>query len=564
MAKRSQRKKTPSSGISPGSKVSPAVGQAPLLGFKREWLCGLILILAVIVVYQPVWYAGFIWDDDKHLTANPCMIGPEGLKEIWTSSAWRPFPLVITVFWVEHALWGLAPLPYHLVNVVEQAACAVLLWRVLKHLQIPGAWLGAALWALHPLQVESVAWISEMKNTQSGLFYLLTILFFVRGLKQEDLGRPSHFGWNDGLSLVFAVLAMLSKSSTLVLPVVLGLCAWWMEGRLQRRQLIRLVPIFLLSVLACIATTMRQASALSQSIDPQWTRSGPERIASSGDAIWFYLGKLVWPHPLMAVYPRWMIDAGSWVSYLPLLAVIIVLLVLGYYRGSWSRPYFFAFSYYLVALSPFLGLMDQSFWLLSFVEDHLQYLASMGPVALIAAGMVRLADRIISPQPWLRSSLAAVLLMLLGFWSWQLTWVYEGEETLWTDELVKNPNCWVGQNNLGDALMQKRKVNEAVAHYQKAVELNPQFAQANNNLGYALTQEGRFSDAIAPLQKAVELNPNYAKAHNNLGIALVQIGQLDKALAEFQKALIIIPDYSDAQKNLGIVQALARQRAGSE
>jgi len=156
-------------------------------GFRRDWLLGLILVVAVIATYSPVWHAGFIWDDDLLVTANPVIIGPLGLKEIWTTSAADICPLTLTTFWVEHALWGLAPLPYHLVNVLLHAACAVLLWRVLLGLRIPGAWLGSALWALHPLQVESVAWITEMKNTQSGLFYLLTILFFVRWRKELEL-----------------------------------------------------------------------------------------------------------------------------------------------------------------------------------------------------------------------------------------------------------------------------------------------------------------------------------------------------------------------------------------
>jgi len=180
---------------------------------KRDWVWGLLLLLAVIAVYQPVWYAGFIWDDDLVVTQNPVIIGPLGLKEIWTTNAADICPLTLTTFWVEHALWGVAPWPYHLINVLQHGLSAVLLWRVLRSLQIPGAWLGAALWALHPVQVESVAWITEMKNTQSCLFYLLAILFFLKGLK-----NPGN--WNYAFTLLFAAMAMASKSSTVVLPVI--------------------------------------------------------------------------------------------------------------------------------------------------------------------------------------------------------------------------------------------------------------------------------------------------------------------------------------------------------
>ncbi|HEX4139310.1 MAG TPA: hypothetical protein VHY09_03115, partial [Candidatus Methylacidiphilales bacterium] len=214
-----------------------------------DWFAGLLLIALVVVAYIPVWQAGFVWDDDLHLTANPCIIGPLGLSDIWTrGGALQSFPLVMTTFWVEHALWGLNPLPYHLVNVGLQAASTVLLWSVLRSLRIPGAWLGAALWALHPLQVESVAWVSEMKNTESCVFYLLAILFYVRSLPVEKDRRGTD--WNYALTLLFAALAMASKPSTVVLPAVLFLCAWWVEGGWDRRNLFRLLPVFAMTILA--------------------------------------------------------------------------------------------------------------------------------------------------------------------------------------------------------------------------------------------------------------------------------------------------------------------------
>ena len=426
---------------------------------------------------------------------------------------------------MEHALWGLAPLPYHLVNVLLHGACAVVLWRVLRSLQVPGAWLGAALWALHPVQVESVAWITEMKNTESGLFFLLSILFFVRWLRARDLDGRTGGGWNYALTLLFAALAMASKSSTVILPVVLCLCAWWMEGRWQWRNLARVAPIFLMSVAASAVSMWTQGLQLATATDPQWVRTWPERLATAGDAVWFYLGKLLWPHPLITIYPRWQIDAGQWVSYLPLLAVIVVLFILWLKRESWSRPWFFVFAYFLAALLPVLGLVDNPIFRYSLVFDHFQYLASMGPLALAGAGLVRLADFVIPKKPWLQSSLCAGLLLILGMLSWQRTWAYESEETLWTDTLAKNPNCWVGYNNLGNALFQKGQVDEAMAQYQKALEINPNYAEAHNNLGDALFQKGQVDEAMAQYQKALEINPNYARAHYNLGLALFKRGR---------------------------------------
>jgi len=314
-----------------------------------------------------------------------------------------------------------------------------------------------------------------------------------------------------------------------------------------------LAPIFLMAVVASAITLWPQTSDAAATADPQFARTWPERVATSGDAVWFYLGKLLWPHPLIVIYPRWRIDASQWFSYLPLLAVIVVMLILWFKRETRFRLCFFALSYFLVVLSPFLGLIDQSFWRYSFVEDHLQYLACMGPLALAGAGLAQLAEFVIPGRPWLQSTLGAGVLLVLGMLSWQRSWAYENEESLWTDTLAKNENCWVGHNDLGVDLFQKGQVDEAIAQFQKALGINPNYEEAHCNYGAALFQKGQVDEAMTQYQKALEINPNYSDAYFNLGNAFVKKGQPDEAISQFQKAIEINPNYTVAYNNLGLM-----------
>ncbi|MEY2525652.1 MAG: hypothetical protein QOE73_423, partial [Verrucomicrobiota bacterium] len=324
----------------------------------RPWIFAALLVVLVVVAYQQVWHAGFIWDDDSHLTKNPCIIGPLGFEGIWTTAAATYYPLVLSNFWIQHALWGLNPLPYHLVNVAMHAACGILLWQILRQLQVKGAWLGAALWALHPVQVESVAWVTELKNTQSCFFYLLSIFFFLRW-RETIASRLDRHGkvWNYAAALFCAVLAILSKSSTVMLPVVLGLCSWWMDGRWRWRDVTKLVPFLFVSVSAA-AWTVWEQKFHSGAIGSTWTQTWAERIIIAGRDVWFYLGKLFWPHPLIFIYPRWTIDASQALAYLPALAAGAGLILLWWNRNGRLRPIFFAAAYFVVSLFPVLGFFD--------------------------------------------------------------------------------------------------------------------------------------------------------------------------------------------------------------
>ena len=457
MAKRSPKKEAVPAGLPSGAAEINSRARPTLSWLKQDWIWAAVLFMAVVLAYLPVCWAGYIWDDDAVVTGNPVITGPNGLIDIWTTKAADICPLTLTTFWLEYKLWGAAALPYHLVNVILHAFNALLLWRVLRKLQIPGAWLGAALWALHPVEVESVAWATELKNTQSGLFFLLSIFFYLDLLKLRARAVPKRWDGNYVLTLVFAAMAMASKSSTVVLPLVLGLCAWWKEGRLIWRHLIKLIPVLLMAVIAGLAsiyTQRLQQMASAADLDRSW----PERIITAGDAIWFYLGKLVCPYPLMSIYPRWQVDANQWTSYLPLLAVLIVSVVLWLNRQSWARPWFFVSAYFLVALLPILGLVKNNFSHYSFVADHFQYLASMGPLALIGAGITHYVEFIVPGSVGWRWIPGAALLLIFGLLSWQRAKTFENDETLWSENVIWNQGSASVQYNLAVALAQKGRL----------------------------------------------------------------------------------------------------------
>jgi tetratricopeptide (TPR) repeat protein len=513
---------------------------------QRDWLWGLFLIAFVFLAYAQVFNAGFIWDDESHLTRNPSVVGPLGLKEVWTSTRAVYYPLVLTTFWALHKFVGLSPAPYHILNVLMHAGSAVLLWRVLRQLDVRGAWLGAALWAVHPVMVQSVAWVTELKNTQSCLFYLLSIFCFLK-VEASRTGERLRW-WRFGWALLFFVLATASKPSTVMLPAVLALCIWWRRDRIQWRDLAALFPFVLISALASIWTVWEQKFH-SGAIGPEWALSWPERLIIAGRAISFYLGKLVWPHPLIFIYPRWEINSSQLTAYLPLLAMLVGLFALWIIRGKSSRSVFFAAAYFVISLFPVLGFFSVYFFRYSFVSDHFQYLASMGPLALAGAGITQ-GVAAIKWESFFRATVCGILPLLLGFLTWRQSANYHDLVTLYTATLAKNPGCWMAHYNLGIALHDQGETDQAITHYRQAIALRSNYAEAHYNLGRLLAEKGELSDAVTHYEKALAINPADAEAHNNLGATLFQSGRVDDAITHYQKALEIQPGYADASCNL--------------
>lgn len=532
----------------------------------RPLISAFILVLLIVAAYATSLRGGFLWDDDLHITANPTIVGPLGLKEIWTTARANYFPLVLTSFKAQHALWGLDPLGYRVVTLACHALAALLLWRVLLRLRVPpvGAWLGAALWALHPVQVESVAWICELKNTQSAVFFLAAILCWLRWI---DVGRvwdpPSgarctseggsqtrptarSFAVSYFLALAFALLAILSKPSTVMLPVALGLAMWWQRGRFTWRDLGPLAPFLMLSGLAA-GWTIWEQKFNSGAIGPEWAQTPVERLALAGRAVWFYLGKLIWPEPLVFIYPRWQIAAGVDLGHVGLLAIVAALAVFAWRR--W-RGLALAALYFGALLFPVLGFFSVYFFRYSFVGDHFQYLASMGPLALLGAGLARLPRRVALAG-------GATLVLALALLTFRQTPAYASSEALWRHTLARNPAAFMAWANLGDTLRLAGRPDDAMAAYRSGLALRPDDAPVLNDLGNVLVLAGRPAEAVPLLERAVAAKPAVAEFRLSLGNALRDIGRVEEAVAQFRRALEINPAYGPAHNNLAIQLAKA-------
>lgn len=510
---------------------------------------GLALVLAVLAVYWPAVRGGFIWDDDTHVTNN-LVLKQDGLYRTWlTREHHNYWPLTWTAIWIQWHVWGPWPTGFHLVAILLHAACALLVWRILWQLRIPGAWLAAAAFALHPVNVETGAWITQQKNLLSMGFGLLALSFYLRA------DETPHRGFS-ALAVLAFLLSLLSKTAMVTLPVVLLGCAWWRRGRVGVRDVVRSLPFFGLTIVfSLLEVWFQYHRALAAEVR---TDTLVERAAVAGWAFVFYLSKLLVPAGLCFVYPTPAIDAASLTTWTPHAAGVLLLIACVRTLKTWGRPVLFALGYYAVSLLPVLGFLNIYFMKYSWAADHWQYMASVGPLALLAAACVTGLPALCPSRPALAMGIPATLLIVLAGLSAERSAIFADRNRIWEDTLAKNPASWMAHNNYGLLLLEQGDPRGAVPHLEAALRLRPGSMLARFNLARAWGALGRRDEGRQCLEAGFRLDPQNVALHYELGRWCFDEGRRDEAEGYFKKAVELDPSFGNAWVALGLI----RQQAG--
>ncbi len=513
------------------------------------------IFILVFIDYYPAIRGQFIWDDYLYVANCDLIKAHDGLYRFWfTTQPIDYWPVSNSSFWIEWRLWGTNTLGYHLTNIVLHGISALLVWLILRKLSIPGAFLAALLFAVHPVNIESVAWIAQRKGLMALCFALLSILCY---LQPEPMGARlagekqttwRSYHWYAASWLCF-LLAMLSKGSVALLPLVLVLIVWWKRRAIGLTDLVRIIPFLLLAAALTLVNIWFQQKSAGGVV----RNAGLcERIADSGVVVWFYLSKALLPIDLAFIYPQPKVDPATAEAWIPLAGAIAATCALFWKRHTRAgRHLLFAWAFFCLALLPVMGLTDVYFMKFSLVADHYQYLAVIAVAAAATASWtiwLRRTARAWRPVAFVG---AAAVIGAFGLLTWQQSHLYSNAAMIYQATLEKNPSCWLAHNNLGRIFFDAGRLKEAIEQYEEALSLKDNFPETHNNLSAALLKTGKLPEAIEHLHIALELDPGYAEAHTNLGIALSAEGRLPEAIEQHRLALATQPDNPEFLNNLG-------------
>lgn len=528
----------------PGGFTTPASPPAANFILPFRWAV-VALFLVALFAYWPSLSGEFVWDDDAHVT-KPALRSWDGLLRIWTepTATQQYYPLLHSAFWIEHRLWDNNPFGYRLLNLFLHATAACLFAAVLRKLAVPGAWPAAFVFALHPVCVESVAWITEQKNTLSLTFYLAAALSYLRF--DVSRGRSTYF-----LATGFFVAALLCKSVTATLPAALFVVIWWQRGRLEwRRDFLPLLPWGVLGLGAGLITSWVEFHLIGAQGE-EYELSFEQRGLLAGRIVWFYLGKLLWPAELIFIYPRWNVDAHALWQYAFPIGVLLLVAALAWWSRRWRAP-LAVLLIFVGTLVPALGFINVYPFRFSFVADHFQYHASLAIIAAVSAGVVLGLQR--APR-WATVTVSVAVIGVLSLLTRRQSAVYQSNLVLFQTTVEKNPTAWIAHGNLALVLSEADRLDEALSHVRKAVELQPQAPEPANSLGHVLNLMGRAPEALPHFQRALALRPKFPEAHNNLGIALMSTRRSAEGIAEFNEAIRLDAHYAAPRFNLGLALA---------
>jgi protein O-mannosyl-transferase len=527
-----------------GGFVSRPMGRVLSNAPSRLAFRSFLLLALVLIVYLPLFPGSFVMDDSRlvGVQANPLVNGQLTPRSVWFQT---DFPLTLCAWWAEWSLWGAHPLGYHVVNAVLQAISAILLWRVLARLKIRGAWLGAAIFAVHPVAVGSVARIAELKNTLSLPFFLLSFWAYLRyeqGSLFGDRQAPVSTRDSSGtrwfvLSLVAFIMALFSKTTVVVLPMALLACAAWQRGRITRRDVVHTAPFFLLAVgFGLMSIWFQKYQALAGEILPP--QSFVERLGIAGRNFWFYFGKAVLPINLTVFYSRWPTGLSSLAALLPVLAIALLFGLCWWFRGGWGKHALLGIGCFTILLFPSLGFFDAQCFTKFQVSDHLQYLPLIALTSLAGAAIASLPGRRV-----FFCGMIAVL-AVLSVLSFQRAEVFSTEEGLLRDTLAKNPAAWPAHNDLGVILARQGKVPAAAEQFKAALRWKPNEPEALANLAECDAVQGRFVEAGTEYQTLLRLKPDNAALHEGLANVLGNSGDVAGAVGHLKIALRFAPKTS--------------------
>lgn len=504
----------------------------------------MLLLALVFIVYRPILPGQFLMDDWRLIQPdNPLANGELTPLNLWFQT---DFTLSTLALWLEHLAWGQNPAWYHVVNLLLHSASAVLIWRLLVQLKIPAAWFAAALFAVHPVCVNSVARAAEIKNTLSLPFFLLSFWAYLRYERLALYPKVDHptalprdpnrftfpaAGWLV-ITLLAFVAALLSKTSTIMLPPVLLACAAWQRKHIGRKDWLHVAPFFVLAVaFGLMSIWFQKHQALFSAGETLAPETFWQRLVLAGHVLGFYLGKAFWPGNLNLVYPQWTLDVASVRAWLPVLAFVLAALGCWRFRQRWGRHILFALACYAITLFPVLGFFDSQFLTRWQVSDHLQYLPLIAPVAFLAAALATSLNRTIFR--------VASLVLLIGFaiLTWQRASVYTSDEAIMRDAIAKNPDASYARDNLGVILAKRGDFAGALDQFRASAKASPDDADALSDLAHVLAVTGKFPEAEASYQAALKLEPYDADTHRNFAQLLRQEGRNRESIFHYQVAL---------------------------